>query len=290
VAVQRLSNSGRSGFSYKSLIAGITPLPSVPTIGAATAVNFESVNVAFTAPGAYAGSTFTATSSPGGLTGTSATSPILVSGLSELTEYTFTVTATNATGTSGASAASSPVTTPTGDTGVMFPIQMVSVGAAGAANITFTSIPSTYTHLQIRGITRDARSVSVNTLNMRVGNGSIDSGSNYSIHSLDGDGSSAVAAGTASQTAMTFMIEPGASGTANAFSSYVIDILDYKNTNKYKTFRGLGGTDLNGSGNINLVSSNWMSTSAITNIQFFNNANANFVQYSTFALYGIKGA
>jgi hypothetical protein len=129
--------------------------------------------------------------------------------------------------------------------------------------ISFTSIPSTYTHLQIRGITRDARSVNVNTLNMRLGNGSIDSGSNYAAHSLDGDGASAVAAGTSSQTKMGFWIEPGASATANAFGAFVIDILDYKDTNKYKTVRILGGTDLNGSGNAHLCSGLWQSTSAI---------------------------
>lgn len=163
--------------------------------------------------------------------------------------------------------------------------------SSGVSTIDFTSIPSTFTHLQIRAIARDARTTTINTLNMRVGNGSIDSGGNYSSHYLDGDGSSATAgAAGANYTSMAFLIEPSNSATSNAFGGYVIDLLDYKNANKYKTFRGLGGVDLNGSGNITLASGNWMSTSAITNIQFFNNGSFNFAQYSQFALYGIKGS
>ena len=168
-------------------------------------------------------------------------------------------------------------------------IATVTVSTA-TPTISFTSIPATYTHLQLRGITRDARSVNVNNINMRVGNGSIDSGSNYAMHTFDGDGATDTGAGAANQNAMGFWIEAGGSSTANAFGGFVVDILDYKNTNKYKTARVLGGVDLNGSGNVHLISGLWMSTSAVTNIEFFNNGNFNFVPYSTFALYGIKGA
>lgn len=288
MAVQRLSNSGRSGFSYKSLIAGITPLPSVPTIGAATAVDYQSVNVAFTAPGAYAGSTYTATSSPGGFTGTSATSPILVSGLSELTQYTFTVTATNATGTSGASAASDPVTTPSGDTGVMFPIQMLSVGAAGSSTITFSSIPQTYTHLQLRVLGLTNSGSQFESMQIRFNS---DTGNNYRLnHTLMGDGSSSSGSTDGQGTRLLFY-KFGADGyLAGAFGAGIIDILDYKNTNKYKTVRALIGTDLNGAGAITLNSGLWMDTSAISNIEIKTNGGNNWKQYSSFALYGIKGA
>ena len=288
MAVQRLSNSGRSGFSYKSLIAGITPLPSVPTIGAATAVNFESVNVAFTAPGAYAGSTYTATSSPGGLTGTSASSPILVEGLSELTEYTFTVTATNATGTSGASAASSPVTTPSGDMGVMFPIQMVSVGAAGASTISFTSIPSTYKHLQVRISAKNTRT-GENSASVFFQINSDTSTSNYTTHYLRGDGStrSSFGAATGSYTGLSGE-SPSADLTSN-LGVMIYDFIDYTNTNKYKTIRSINGYDANGSGSIYLSSNLWLNANAISTIQF-TVPGYSWAQNSKFALYGIKGA
>ncbi len=41
------------------------------------------------------------------------------------------------------------------DTGAMFPLQVITVGAAGASSVTFTNIPSTYEHLQLRYITRN---------------------------------------------------------------------------------------------------------------------------------------
>ena len=280
MAVQRLSNSGQSGYGYKSLIAGITPLPSVPTIGAATAVNFESVNVAFTAPGAYAGSTYTATSSPGGFTGTSASSPILVSGLSESTAYTFTVTATNATGTSGASAASDAVTTPTGDLGVMYPIQMVSVGAAGTSSISFTSIPSTYKHLQIRAIALNP--TAWNRFSIKLNNDTTTS--NYNLHAIQATGSGTPASfyeGSTSKLGGSNLNNPGVS---------IIDIIDYTNTNKYKTLRGLYGYDSNGTGQVQFGSILWQSTSAINSIILTNESGYDFSQYSSFALYGIKGA
>jgi hypothetical protein len=91
-----------------------TTVPQAPTIGTPTAgaAGSGQISVAFTA-GETGGSTitgFTATSTPGSITGTSATSPITVSGLTPGTSYTFTVTATNANGTSTASSASSSVT------------------------------------------------------------------------------------------------------------------------------------------------------------------------------------
>jgi hypothetical protein len=82
-----------------------------------------------------------------------------------------------------------------------------------------------------------------------------------------------------------------ATAAANIFAVGVIDLLDYKNTNKNKTVRTIGGYDLNGSGAVAFGSGLWMDTSAITQIDISPlGASDKFVQYSSFALFGIKGA
>ena len=167
-------------------------------------------------------------------------------------------------------------------------IATVTVGSGGAANVEFTSIPGTYTHLQIRGIAKDDGG----TANTRflVFRFNSDTGSNYAWHTLQGEGS---VVNTNDGPSENYAYISGINeGTANVFTAFVIDILDYANTNKYKTARGLGGFDANGSGLITFNSSLWQNTNAITSITLDARATllGNFEQYSHFALYGIRGA
>ena len=165
-------------------------------------------------------------------------------------------------------------------------IATVTVGSGGASEVNFTSIPSTYTHLQIRGIFRGA-SGGLDLNQFRI---NADTGSNYATHLLQGNGSTVSASErTANTSCINGDNQPGSSSTANAFGSTVIDILDYANTNKYKTVRHLGGVDMNGSGVVNFGSGLWMSTSAITAFRIFT-FGVDFAQYTQFALYGIKGS
>ncbi len=88
--------------------------PGAPTIGAATAGSSQA-SVAFTAPGSTGGSaitSYTVTSSPGAFTGSGSSSPVVVTGLTPGTAYTFTVKAENVIGLSTASSATSPSVTP----------------------------------------------------------------------------------------------------------------------------------------------------------------------------------
>ena len=168
-------------------------------------------------------------------------------------------------------------------------IATVTVGSGGAGEVEFTSIPSTYTHLQIRGITRFTRTAdSTGSLFMRF-NG--DTGSNYSFHQLytyGFDSSPNVDSG-ASVSYMSPSFIPSDFNSASIYGAVVIDILEYKNTNTYKTMRALGGFDPNSIYGSNVfASSNWRNTNAITSIKLYPNVNV-FNQYTQFALYGIKG-
>lgn len=165
-------------------------------------------------------------------------------------------------------------------------IATITVGAGGSASIDFTSIPSTYTHLQLRGIVKNtAADSTVRSGFFRLNN---DTGANYATHYLNGSGTAAGAGGLASQTSAYGITDIGASATS-VFGAFVMDILDYKNTNKYKTVRSASGADNNGSGFFQLFSGLWMSTSAVDRVTLIPGSN-NFAQYSTVALYGIKEA
>lgn len=168
-------------------------------------------------------------------------------------------------------------------------IATVTVGAGGSSSIDFTSIPSTYKHLQIRAITRSTRADNSDGPLFRLGNGSIDTGSNYSWHFIKGDGTAATANGAATQSTLVLGDMPAASRTSGIFGGFVIDILDYQNTNKYKTTRTLNGYDSNGAGDLRFLSGSWRSTSAVDTIRIYPEVGPNFAQYSHFALYGIKG-
>jgi hypothetical protein len=165
-------------------------------------------------------------------------------------------------------------------------IATVTVGSGGAANVEFTGITADYTHLQLRGIFRQITS-GYDQLYMQINS---DTGNNYAKHALYGDGSTVTAAGNATQNHISLAALPGSSQTANVFGGSVIDILDYKNTNKNKTIRSLAGVDANGSGYAWFSSGLWQNTNAVTSIKIYSSSATNLAQYTQFALYGIKGA
>lgn len=169
-------------------------------------------------------------------------------------------------------------------------IATVTVGAGGSSSITFSSIPSTYKHLQLRGIINSTKSGASGADSLELTMNS-DATALYSAHRLFGDGSGTTADGFATQNYAYFGIQPQTTSAVSYYSAVVIDILDYANTSKYKTFRSLMGFDANGSGRVGLFSGSWQSTNAINSIQIYSdNRSANFTQYSSFALYGVKGS
>ena len=169
-----------------------------------------------------------------------------------------------------------------------FSIATTTVGSGGASSITFSSIPATYTHLQIR-MTGRINAASASGSGILRYNGDTSS-SNYTYHEIVGNGTAASAYGSAAPESNQISPVTGATATASVFGVAITDILDYANTNKYTTQRNLGGYDNNGSGQVRLNSGLWMNTAAITSIVITPNAGTAFDQYSSFALYGIKGA
>jgi len=174
-------------------------------------------------------------------------------------------------------------------TGSYESIQTVTVGGTAQSSISFTSIPSTFKHLQVRLISReDGTNPGQAPLWLRFNS---DSGNNYSWHRFYGVGSGTPGS-DAGTTTDWILAGIGAenSNPADNFSTTIFDVLDYANTNKNKTIRGLSGEEVNGAGGyVGFHSGLWQNTNAITSMTFFPNATRSFIQYSTFALYGIKG-
>jgi hypothetical protein len=161
-------------------------------------------------------------------------------------------------------------------------IATTTVGGGGSATISFSSIPSTFKHLQLRIIARStAGGSSVTGMNCSI-NSSVNAVRN---HYLYGNGSSASAG---SQVANQIGWATGTSMLASTFATSIVDILDYQNTNKNKTFRMLSGDDTNGAGDIALFSQLFDTTAAISTLTLSLGA-GNFAQYSQAALYGIRG-
>lgn len=163
-----------------------------------------------------------------------------------------------------------------------------AVGTGSSSSITFSSIPSTFKHLQIRGIARtsDTTSNTPRYVNIQFNS---DTGSNYGWHGLNSGGT----AGTA-EAALSF---PTTSGTQKGLSQststskmgvFIIDIQDYASTTRNKTVRTFSGVDFSGSGQVCLYSSLWMNTSAISSITLTSNTGS-YSTNTSFALYGIKG-
>jgi hypothetical protein len=169
-------------------------------------------------------------------------------------------------------------------------IATTTVGAGGTSTVTFSSIPQTYTHLQLRYIARST-STNVEVIILTFNNDS--SGSyGWGTHYLTGDGSTAYSGNGGGQPYTTMLLNniPPTNSTANVYGGGVIDILDYKNTNKNKVARGLGGYDANGSGYVNLTSGAYFKTDAINRIDCSISSGMSFLVNSQIALYGIKGS
>ena len=168
-------------------------------------------------------------------------------------------------------------------------LSSIVVPSGGLSSVTFSGIPTGYKHLQIRALVTDNRSGGNEQDYYRVRFNS-DTGANYAAHVLEGYGSGIGSFATTSTASPYTFIGGGGIAGANVFGTAVVDILDYANTNKYKTTRALSGIETNTTaGRMWLSSSLWQNTAAISTITIDSVYGATAIsQYSSFALYGVK--
>ena len=157
---------------------------------------------------------------------------------------------------------------------------IATVSLSNSSSASFTSIPSTFKHLQIRFAATTASSGSV--LYGQINNDY--TSANYAVHSLKANGTAASAVGYTSYGSTLYL--GFANGTVSTYPNVgIIDILDYASTTKNKTIRSIYAADNNSTGgSIEINSCLWISTSAITSLQFAFGSNAT----GSLALYGIK--
>jgi hypothetical protein len=167
-------------------------------------------------------------------------------------------------------------------------ISSVTVGSGGAANITFSSIPATYTDLSLLVSGRSVRT-GANTDDMTLYFNGVSTWTNHSWRLLWGTGSAAQSLnGSGSMLIGAYLTTTGGATTSD-FASLSIYIPNYAGSN-YKSFSADTVSEQNGTlAYATLTAGLWSDTSAITSITVKPNS-ANFGQYSTAYLYGISNA
>ena len=153
---------------------------------------------------------------------------------------------------------------------------------ADAASVTFSSIPSTFEHLQLRCSIRTTGTAR-NSANLQF-NG--DTGSNYASHRMHATGSSASAARWSGLTYMLGVVGTGGNSSSSDYSGVVIDILDYANTNKNTTVQFMSYAA--GAPDSFFQSGLWVATAAVSSILM--NPSNNLMRGSEFTLYGLNSS
>ena len=157
-------------------------------------------------------------------------------------------------------------------------IATTTLGSA-SATVDFTSISGSYTDLVY--VMQVTTSSGGNYTRIRLNS---DTGSNYSVTRLSGNGTSATSSRLSNQTYIEIDNESFVNTT---IANRILQIQNYSNTTTYKTVLGRNNNSSNGTGAIVGL---WRSTSAITSISVFLEASGTFNAGSTFTIYGILKA
>jgi hypothetical protein len=159
-----------------------------------------------------------------------------------------------------------------------------TVGSGGAASVTFSSIPATFTDLVLKA---SERNTSTGTVNGKLTFNGTTTG--YSERLLYVSGSTASSANQSTSSFAWATVMYGSDATANSFSSSDIYIPNYRTANN-KTISTESAAEQNTTtANIWFDVGAWANTAAITSLTM-TASSGNYAQYSTFTLYGISNA
>ena len=158
----------------------------------------------------------------------------------------------------------------------------VTVGSGGAATISFTSIPNTYTDLCLKLSARTTLTGTAANVAFSF-NGSTSSRSGIY---LGGNGSSASSGSVGELLIWTF---PYNDATSNTFGNTELYIPNYAgSTNKSMSTDGVSENNAT-DGRVAFTASLWANTAAITSITLTPQSGS-FMQHSTAYLYGVSNA
>jgi hypothetical protein len=161
-------------------------------------------------------------------------------------------------------------------------IQSISAPSGTAAS--FTSIPSTYTHLQLRMYVRSTANAATAIGSLQFNNDQ--STTSYNGNGITADGATISNTTQGANTYITLPPMPANTATASIYGFQLIDILDYTSTTKSKTIKIASGFDANGSGNAFIGGALWYNTpAAIHTINF--GITTGWASGTRFDLYGI---
>lgn len=163
---------------------------------------------------------------------------------------------------------------------------------AGAASITFSSIPQTYTDLLLLGSTRGIGYTGAGhdwiKVNVNGNTGSIYTATYQLGQSLDNPGgySGRTSSATWLPNALTY---PSAAATADVFGNLMIYFTNYTSTSLNKATNSIAVNENNSTGAINLAAAGLINTTAaISSISLTSENGTGFAQHSTATLYGIS--
>lgn len=157
--------------------------------------------------------------------------------------------------------------------------------ASSVYSFSFTSIPQTYSHLQLRGIVQQNAGQSPT---IRFNN---DDSNSYSTYALNSSTQGNFTQDTSNWWNPFTQSVPDNSSNSGQYAMIILDILNYNSPNIIKTLRSRQSQVRNTGGRgVTYSCGEWKSTSPITTITVLqNNPAFYFTQYSQFDLYGIKG-